>query len=95
MSDKEGHGWTLLTADNPVIHDAIVLKRILVTPTAASGECDLYHGTTSEGRLIQKVRVANFGQPSLDYNIRLPLGLYVDLYTKIRHVLVIWEPLEK
>ena len=90
---SEPSGWTLLTADNPILHDAIVLKRVHVTPTAASGECDLYHGTTSAGRLIHKIRVANFGQPTLEYNIRLPQGLYVDLYSKIRHVLVIWEPL--
>lgn len=92
---EQGSGWTLLTEDNCFIPDGIVLKRIHVTPTSSEGECDLYHGKTSAGRLIHRIRVANYGQPTLEYNIHLPQGLYVDLYSKIRHVLVIWEPLGK
>lgn len=95
MPGQAKSGWTLLSADNPIINKGIFLKRVHVTATAASAECDLYHGITPQGKLIHKIRLANFGQPTLEYNIPLPQGLYVDLYTKVRHVLVIWEPLEE
>ena len=94
MSEENGYGWTLLTADNPIIHDAIVLKRIHCCASAANGEVILHHGTTAEGKEIFRIRAGNYGASAFEFNIRLPLGLYVNIYEKVRHVLVIWEPLE-
>ena len=94
MSEEKGHGWTALTADNPIIHDAIVLKRIQVNADTDYGEFHLYHGTTPQGRLIHEFKADRYGQPGFDLNIRLPDGLYVDLVSNITSLLIIWEPLE-